>query len=252
MKKSLIALVVLGVITIAAQAQSSVTIYGIVDTGITFSNHNIITGTASNGSKFGVSSGNIDTSRLGFKGSEYLGGCLKAVFQLQAGFQNDTGASDGNGFARQLVVGLAGNFGTVTLGRQSDILDDAGHAFTSIKDFGNFVGNPHALDPLEYLRTQNSIRYDNMNLSGFSGSLICGFGEQAGRTTAGQSFGVGGTYATGSLGLYAMYCQSQFGSNASDTLISWITAMAGLTAAQLSALNFDDATLNKAYSLGAG
>lgn len=251
MKKSLIALAALGVITGAAQAQSSVTIYGIVDTGITFSNHNITTGAASNGSKFGIGSGNIDTSRLGFKGTEDLGGGLKAVFQLEAGFQNDTGASDGNGFARKSVVGLAGNFGTVTLGRQSDILDDAGHAFTSVKDFGNFVGNPHALDRLEGIRTQNSIRYDSMNLSGFTGSLIYGFGEQAGHTTAGQSFGAGGTYANGPLGLYAGYYQSKFGSNASDTLISGITALTGLTAAQLSALNLDGTTLNKTYSLGA-
>ncbi|MEM4987715.1 porin [Collimonas sp. H4R21] len=251
MKKSLIALAALGTIASAAQAQSSVTIYGTVDTGITFSNHNARTGTASNGNKFGVGSGNIDTSRLGFKGTEDLGGGLKALFQLETGFKNDTGAFDGQGFARKSVVGLAGNFGTVTLGRQSDILDDAGHAFTSVKDFGNFVGSPHALDRLEGIRTQNSIRYDSMNLSGFTGSLIYGFGEQAGHTTAGQSFGAGGTYANGPLGLYAGYYQSKFGATPSDTLISSVAALTGLTPAQLSAANLDGTTVNKTFSLGA-
>lgn len=248
MKKSLIALAVLGATAGAAQAQSSVTIYGIVDTGITFSNHNERTDTASNGSKFGIDSGNIDTSRLGFKGSEDLGGGLKALFQLEAGFTNDTGASDGQGFARKSVVGLSGNFGTVTLGRQSDILDDAGHAFTSVKDFGNFVGSPHLLDRLEGIRTQNSIRYDSMNLSGFTGSLIYGFGEQAGQTTAGQSFGAGGTYVHGPLGVYAGYYQSKFGATPSDTLIS---GLAALTAVQLTAANLDGTTVNKTFSLGA-
>ncbi|AMP01901.1 gram-negative porin family protein [Collimonas arenae] len=252
MKKSLIALAALGTIASAAQAQTAVTIYGTVDTGITYSNHNATTN-GDGGSKFGVGSGNIDTSRLGFKGVEDLGGGLKALFQLEAGFNNDTGATEQGTtlLNRKSVVGLGGNFGTVLLGRQSDILDDAGHQYTSIKDFGNFVGSPHALDRLEGIRTQNSIRYDSPNVQGFKGSLIYGFGEQAGQNSAGQSFGAGGTYDNGPLGLYLGYYQSKFGSNPSDTLISSIAAASGLTPADLSGANLDGTTVNKTFSLGA-
>jgi len=251
MKKSLIALAALGTIASAAQAQTAVTIYGTVDTGITFSNHNAST-TGDGGSKFGVGSGNIDTSRIGFKGVEDLGGGLKALFQLEAGFASDTGASQDSGaFNRKSVVGLGGSYGTVLLGRQSDILDDAGHKYTSIKDFGNFVGSPHMLDRLEGIRTQNSIRYDSPELQGFKGSVIYGFGEQAGQNSAGQSFGAGGTYDNGPLGLYLGYYQSKFGANPSDTLISSIAAASGLSTSDLGGTNLDGTTVNKTVSLGA-
>ncbi|MFJ2989024.1 porin [Collimonas sp. NPDC087041] len=247
MKKSLIALAALGTIAGAAQAQTAVTIYGTVDTGITYSNHNV-TANGDNGSKFGVGSGNIDTSRIGFKGVEDLGGGLKALFQLEAGFNSDTGATEQGTtlFNRKSVVGLGGNFGTVLLGRQSDILDDAGHQYTSVKDFGNFVGSPHALDRLEGTRTQNSIRYDSPNMQGFKGSVIYGFGEQAGQNSAGQSFGAGGTYDNGPLGVYLGYYQSKFGSNPSDTLVS---SIAGLIPEELPVA--DGNTVNKTFSLGA-
>ncbi len=128
MKKSLLALAVLGAFAGAAQAQSSVTIYGIVDTGITYTSK-VATGTGT-GSKFAVNSGNIQGSRIGFKGVEDLGGGLSAVFQLETGFTNDNGGLQGsdavtssNLFRRKSVVGLSGGFGTVLLGRQTDFED---------------------------------------------------------------------------------------------------------------------------------
>lgn len=85
MKKSLLALAVLGAFAGAAQAQSSVTIYGIVDTGIAYSSkvgYTDANGNAATGSKFGINSGVIQGSRIGFKGVEDLGGGLSAVFNL--------------------------------------------------------------------------------------------------------------------------------------------------------------------------
>ncbi|WP_395827019.1 porin [Collimonas sp.] len=227
MKKSLIALAVLGAIAGAAQAQSSVTIYGIVDTGITYANKVSTAnagpnGTSSaNGSKFSVDSGVIQGSRLGFKGVEDLGGGLKALFQLEAGFRNDTGAlqSDTGSttlFRRKSVVGLGGDFGSVLLGRQTDVLGDVSQ-WTSVQDFGGVTGAVgHNLDRLEGTRTNNSIRYNTPNVAGFTGSLIYGFGETAGQTSSGQSFGLGGQYANGPLGLYAAYHQSKKGTTPSD------------------------------------
>jgi len=233
MKKSLIALAVLGAIAGAAQAQSSVTIYGIVDTGIVYTSK-ALTSTGGTGSKFSVNSGVIQGSRLGFKGVEDLGGGLKALFQLEAGFNNDTGGLQGDKgtstlFRRKSVVGLGGNFGSVLLGRQTDILDDVSQ-WTSVQDFGGVTGSVgHNLDRLEGTRTNNSIRYNTPDLSGFTGSLIYGFGETAGQTSAGQSFGAGGQYANGPLGLFAAYYQSKLGTTSSDTSLINGSQVAGFS-----------------------
>ena len=251
MKKSLIALAVRGAIAGAAQAQSSVTIYGLVDTGVTYTNKvaknaGVINGPT--GSKFALNSGNIQGSRLGFKGVEDLGGGLKALFQLEAGFANDTGALQGdkgstNIFRRKSVVGLSGdNFGTVLLGRQTDINDDVSQ-WTSVQDFGGVTGAVgHNLDRLEGTRTQNSIRYNTPSLSGFTASAIYGFGETAGQTTAGQSFGLGGQYANGPLALFATYYQSKKGNTPSDVSLTNATVF--------TAGNAGDTAL-KTFSLGA-
>jgi predicted porin len=234
MKKSLLALAVLGAFAGAAQAQSSVTIYGIVDTGITYTSK-VATGTGTNtGSKFAVNSGNIQGSRIGFKGVEDLGGGLSAVFQLETGFTNDNGGLQGsdsvtssNLFRRKSVVGLSGGFGTVLLGRQTDFADTIS-AYTSVNDFGGVTGNVgHNLNRLEGTRTNNSVSYTTANLSGFTGNLIYGFGETAGKTSAGQSFGLGAKYDNGPLGLGANYYQSKQGSTPSDTALIQGVAPAG-------------------------
>ena len=119
MKKSLIALAVLAA-SGAAMAQSSVTLYGVADAGVTYLNG------ADNWS--GVTSGNNLTSRLGFRGTEDLGGGLKANFVLEGGFNLDNGdgasgyagakAGEGFQFKRRSTVGLSGGFGEVRMGRE--------------------------------------------------------------------------------------------------------------------------------------
>jgi predicted porin len=172
---------------------------------------------------------------------------------LEAGFNNDNGALNGqdkgatNLFRRKSVVGLGGNFGSVLLGRQTDILDDVSQ-WTSVQDFGGVTGSVgHNLNRLEGTRTNNSIRYNTPDLSGFTASAIYGFGEAAGQTSNGQSFGLGGQYANGPLGLFAAYYQSKLGTiggtNASDTSILGNTSFAGHGAAGDTAL--------KTFSLGA-
>ncbi|WP_443114682.1 porin [Herbaspirillum seropedicae] len=221
MKKSLLALAVLGAFAGAAQAQSSVTIYGIVDTGVVYQSK-VATPTGGTGSKFSLNSGVIQGSRIGFKGTEDLGGGLSAVFNLEAGFSNDTGGLDDSKtsntlFRRKSVVGLAGNFGSVLLGRQTDFADTIS-SYTSVQDFGGWTGAAgHNLDRLEGTRTNNSISYTTANLNGFTGNLMYGFGETAGQTSAGQAFGIGGKYDNGPLGLGINYYQSKAGSTPADT-----------------------------------
>jgi len=225
MKKSLLALAVLGAFAGAAQAQSSVTIYGIVDTGITYtSKAQTPAGGTNTGSKFAVNSGVIQGSRIGFKGVEDLGGGLSAVFNLETGFTNDNGALNGqdsatsnNLFRRKSVVGLAGGFGSVLVGRQTDWADTIS-AYTAVADFGGVIQNSGSnLNRLQGTRTNNSISYTTNNLGGFTGNLMYGFGETAGKTSAGQSFGLGGKYDNGPLGLGINYYQSKQGPTPSDT-----------------------------------
>jgi predicted porin len=210
MKKSLLALSVLGAFAGVAHAQSSVTIYGLIDTGVSY-NSKVAKVGGGDGSKFGLNSGVINGSRIGFKGVEDLGGGLSAIFQLETGFSNDTGATDSTGelFRRKSVVGLSGGFGTVLAGRQTDFLDDIG-ALTSVADFGGIVANTGSgAARLQGTRSNNSVRYNTNNLGGFTGSLIYGFGENAGSAANGQAYGIGGKYENAGLALAAGYYQSK-------------------------------------------
>jgi len=95
------------------QAQSSVTLYGVIDNVIDVSNQG-------GGTIKKLQSGGAYGSRLGFTGSEDLGDGLAAVFTLEMGISTDTGVlqQGGRAFGRQAFVGLAGKWGSLTLGRQ--------------------------------------------------------------------------------------------------------------------------------------
>jgi predicted porin len=110
MKKQVIALAVLGLVSGLAAAQSSVTVYGTVDLGLLTQNH------ATNNTQ--LYNGGIAPSIWGFRGSEDLGGGLKANFNLESHFSADTGAGVGPLFRRQSNVGLSADWGTLTLGNQ--------------------------------------------------------------------------------------------------------------------------------------
>jgi predicted porin len=246
MKKSLLALAVLGAFAGAAQAQSSVTIYGIIDTGVTYTSKAATATAGQTGSKFAMNSGVIQGSRIGFKGVEDLGGGLSAVFNLEAGFKNDTGALDDSKssntlFRRKSVVGLAGGFGTVLLGRQTDFADTIS-AYTAVADFGGVTSNSGSgLNRLQGTRSNNSVSYTTANLSGFTGNLIYGFGETAGKTSAGQAFGIGGKYDNGPLGLGLNYYQSKRGSTPSDTGLLASSATATQALATMAGTDGDSA-----------
>ncbi|MBX4145612.1 porin, partial [Ralstonia pickettii] len=93
----------------AAQAQSSVTLYGVIDTSITYVHGN--DGQGNNAWSMG--SGNLQGSRFGLKGAEDLGGGLKAIFTLESGFNIGNGKLGNNGgmFNRQAFVGLSSQYG---------------------------------------------------------------------------------------------------------------------------------------------
>lgn len=102
-------------------AQSSVTLYGIIDVGLVFNNN------AGGQKQYFMSSGNIQGSRWGLRGTEDLGGGLSALFVLENGFSVNNGrlAQGGDEFGRQAYVGLSStSIGTLTLGRQYDSIVD--------------------------------------------------------------------------------------------------------------------------------
>jgi len=209
MQKSLIALAVLSAIATTAQAQSSATIYGTVDTGAVFSNKVYDPPTDEEVGKISIIPGVTQGSYIGFKGVEDLGSGMRAFFELETGFssnanQNQPQQKDyasGNLFRQKSVVGLDGSLGSVSLGLQSGVIDDLNQSV------GSSVGQPadHTLDFSRSLQSKNSIRYNTPNISGFTGSLAYSFSEMSGLTSTGDSLGVGGKYEGGPLGLYAAY-----------------------------------------------
>jgi predicted porin len=264
MKKSLLALAVLGSFAAAAQAQSSVTIYGILDTGIAYQSKAATAGQTSNHSLFSMQSGIMSGSRFGFKGSEDLGGGLKANFQLEAGINVDDGSFSGQDtsgstvmFRRISTVGLSGGFGSVNLGRQTDFaysgLGGGGMtAFSSAGYFGGFTGtNGTTQARLQGDRTNNSIRYDMNAIGGLTGGLMYGMGEQAGGGSAGAAYAAGLKYENGPLSVGGSYFKSKLGATPADrALYSGSTLAQALTNYNAGDQGTTTSTLGASYNFG--
>ncbi len=248
MKKSLIAFAILGAFAATASAQSSVTIYGIIDAATVYTTHQTATG----GTKTFMDAGQLATSRWGFKGTEDLGGGLKANFNLEGTLTNDTGAA-GAGFGsvagvpapsshlsqagsstslfdRLSWVGLSGAFGAVTVGRNNILgVDSIGladplslaHAGTnpnvafSALNVAAFAGNFGTNGGGTALRQNNSVKYLTPMVSGFGGAAMYGFGEKAGDNSANSYAGLSGYFTDGSSGIALAYAKLK---DAKDTI----------------------------------
>ncbi|MDD5031109.1 MAG: porin, partial [Rhodoferax sp.] len=131
MKKSLIALAVLAAAG-AASAQSTATVYGLAD--VWFGNVKTDNGAGVTTSTTQLTSGGVNTSRWGLKGSEDLGGGLKANFKLEQGFTLDNGAAKNaaKAFDRVAQVGVSGGFGAVDIGLTWTAFDDIAGASATV------------------------------------------------------------------------------------------------------------------------
>jgi general bacterial porin, GBP family len=115
MRKSLMFAASWSAFSAAALAQSSVSLYGLVDAGITYTNN------VKGHSLWQETSGAVNSTRWGLRGTEDLGGGLSAIFTLEGGFSTNNGtlSQGGREFGRQAFVGLADSkFGALTFGRQ--------------------------------------------------------------------------------------------------------------------------------------
>jgi len=286
-KLTLVATAVMGLLSAsAAMAQSSVTLYGIVDAAVTHTTKQV------GGSRTGIDAGQLATSRWGMRGTEDLGGGFKANFALESTLINDTGGGGlgfggnttvagntvGNAagsttslFDRQATVGLSGGFGAVTLGRQNILgVDSIGLAeplslaqpainpnvaFSALNS-GAFYSPFGTNDGGAALRQNNSIKYVTPVMSGFGGALMHGFGEQAGSSSANTYSGVSGFFTDGKSGVALAYAKLK---NRTDnsTLTLWgggakYALSTELTLRATYAQNEVDTTNRKIAVIGAG
>ena len=242
MKKSLIALAVLAA-SGAAMAQSSVTLFGIVDTAVGY----VDNANAAGDSVYGLSTSGNATSRLGFRGVEDLGGGLKAGFWLEGEIFGDNGNANGFNFQRRSTVSLMGGFGEVRMGRELtpsysktssyDLFGQVGIGqfmgwtdWASNSDFGTAVPTADASN----VRSSNMISYYTPNFGGLTAGLGYGFDEQ---TTGKAGRYVGGyvAYDNGPLSLAASYDQR-------DLLVNGLVAGSAV-------LDRDTFTLGGSYNL---
>lgn len=185
MKKTLLAAALLAGFAGAASAQSSVTLYGVVDGGLRYTqvSRNNMDGVNNFGLGYGQQSGN----RFGLKGVEDLGGGNKATFMLESGFDlgNGTALQGSRLFGRQAWMGVESNsWGYVRLGRQTNFATE--YVGIPVDPFSTGFGQLNmgaAFGVANTDRISNTLKYQTPNMSGFQA-------------------GIGYSFATGNTGLY--------------------------------------------------
>lgn len=193
----------------AAMAQSSVTLYGIVDAAVAVED----TG-APGGKRTLLNSGNQSSSRFGIRGREDLGSGLTAVFNLESGFALDSGQTDAVFFGRRSVVGLEGPLGSLYIGREySPIAAVAGAA--DVFGQGFYGTNLSAFTTGRLTRRlSNAITYRTPSLGGFKASFVASPSERA--AGASRVFGTAVEYTAGSFYAGAGYHDGRRDTGATD------------------------------------
>lgn len=258
MKKTLVALAALAVVG-AASAQSSYTIYGTVDATLQFGNGDVKNLTA-------LGNSGLNSSEIGFRGIEDLGGGLKAGFILAGGVNNDNGtgastntnnqasgasASGGFVFNRRSYLRLMGNFGELRVGRdytpafwQEAVYDPMG--INGVGTSRAFQGGA-AYSGVTAVRASNSIGYLSPSMSGF-GVWVQGYlGENASNNTnndAGTGASVRFTYDNGPLSLGAAFASTNSGPGV-DNQVSTLGGTYDLKVAKINAYVLKNQMTNK-------
>ena len=193
----------------AVQAQSAVTLFGIVDAGV----RNVKNGDQSVTS---ASSNGINTSRFGVRGSEDLGGGLRAGFWLESGFSPDSGSQSDAArlWNRRSTVSLLGTFGEVRLGRDYSPSYTGWSEFDTFGDNGVAAGGKFAVklgstvDTIT--RADNQVQYMTPALGGFYGTVSVAAGEG---TSGKKYYGGRAGYATGPLNVSVAYGETTVTAN---------------------------------------
>lgn len=199
----------------AAHAQSSVTLYGVIDAGLFY------TSNEKGHSAWQAGSGDVTGSHWGVIGREDLGGGTQAIFQLENGFSVMNGSlrQGGRLFGYQAYAGLANpHYGALTLGRQYDSVVDylAGLSFTGRHPGGNNLSaHPFDNDNLNNsFRVNNAIKYASAPMAGLRFGALYGFSNEAGGFDDNRVYSAGAAYDMGPLSLAAAYLQANNGGSA--------------------------------------
>jgi predicted porin len=254
LKKQILSAAILVSIAGVAHAQSSVTLYGLIDAGVSYvSNVKNSTGGSSRAFQYGdgVESG----SRWGLRGTEDLGGGMKALFVLESGFNSGTGASGQGGalFGRQAYVGLSKDgIGTVALGRQYAFTVDvlgANYSTGGNTAAGNYAWHVNDVDQLTSSRINNAVKFTSANFQGLTFGGLYGFSNQAGAfagapaagTVAGSSraYSFGANYASGPFSIGAAYTDITYPGQAAPTFSTTLA-------------NFSTGTVRELRTFGVG
>jgi predicted porin len=228
MKKSLIALAVMAAAGSAA-AQSSVTLFGIVDAAISrYATHGGTNNTLMTNSGY-------NSSRLGFRGTEDLGGGMSASFWLEGALSNDDGTVGKFDFRRRSTVSLGGGWGELRLGRDYTPTFFNGSVFDPFGTNGigsnivhkvklqNTTDFPTTFDP-NYVRADNMVSYFlPPNLGGFYGQISYALDEKAGNNAAGDAgryAGIRAGYGSGPFNVALAYGRTE-GSTALPEVKDW-------------------------------
>lgn len=204
MKKAVLGLFILGAAATAAHAQSTVTLYGLVDEGVDF-NSNLL-----GQRQWKMSSGDAQGSRWGLKGAEDLGGGFKAVFQLENGFDVNNGRlmQGGREFGRQAFVGLSSDtLGTLSFGRQYDSLVEFLGPLTANGNWGGYLfEHPFDNDNTDNsFRLNNAVQFYSANFGGFQFGATYAFSNSAGQFSTNNAQSLGASYTNGGLSLALAY-----------------------------------------------
>ncbi|WP_322009375.1 porin [Paraburkholderia sp. J12] len=199
---------------LTALAQSSVTLYGEIDTGIQYLTHAGTNG----GSQLGMSTGSRQPTFFGIRATEDLGGNTNAVVNLSSVFNSNDGSQfiPGVEFSNEAYVGLSNpTYGTLTAGRHFSVLFDN----TIIYDASYFAKYSVFSDnfiPAENFWVDNSIKYKSPEIAGVSGELLYKFGGVAGDNKAGRVIEASLKYASGGFMASATYSGSNGGAGMSS------------------------------------
>ena len=216
MKIKLFAAAAAALVSAGAFAQSSVSLYGVADAGVEWVNKAPENG----GSRVALQSGNMSGSRWGLRGVEDLGGGLKGIFNLESGFNIDDGRSaQGNRlFGRAAYVGLQGQWGQLTLGRQTNLLYDFALNYDPMAIASRY--SIASQDAALAGRADNAVKYVG-TFGGLTASALYSTRrdgqEIAGQNTLGREWGAGLNYASGPFAVGAVYDQINGNVAATDT-----------------------------------
>ncbi|MDR8402160.1 porin [Paraburkholderia sp. USG1] len=194
---------------------SSVTLYGLISTGIGW------TSNAGGASLVQELSGANANNRWGFAVNENLGGGTHAIARLEGGFFGTTGEAGQNDrlFGRQAYVGLSDDrYGTLTLGRQYDAIWDFAQLYSVIGATGGLLMSPGDTDDmLGSWRFSNAVKYATPTIAGLDGELMYAFSNDAGAFAVNRAISAGLRYRNGPVELAAAYTGMDQPGSASNT-----------------------------------